>query len=794
MTGIPRGSTDEVLEPEVSASPPGPARRSGLDRWGSWTARNPLKVIAVWVLLLVLAVISSGNFSSRITAQTNSVDGSDSGAAAALIQADFPATTAETDFAVLTSAGSTAQDPAFQALVATAVTRYRAASGVRSVVSPYTAASTLISKDGHTALIPVSLNGQAKALQAAAGSLQDVAGQLTTSGIRVYFTGYSPLASASVTQADQDLAAAETIGLPAAALVLLIAFGSVLAAALPLALGVAAILGSFGVLGVLAFFLQFSTIARTSVTMLAIALGIDYSLFIVTRFREELAATDLASRPQRAAAVGRALSTAGHAVLFSGTTVMISLAGLFLVRSPGVRTMAVGMMVGVLVMLLLSMTLLPAILGLLGPRINALALPWARASLAHPHPERSGWARLVAGVMRRPMVVALGVTALLGVVAVPALGLHYGVDTGTAAVASSPAGRGFTAVSTGFAPGLIAPVSVLTEARQGPLSDSQLNAVAAFSRQIAGDQRVAAVTSVTTILDQQVGGHDAAQLAAALARSPGSFGSLVAGGGRVTQLTVYPRYAPDADATQALVSSLRAEAAGTLGGAQLVTHFGGEPALIADITAENSRATPLVIGAVLAASFLLLLFVFRSLLLPVQAIAMNLLSVGAAFGVVVLVFQDGHGAGLLGESRTGFIQVMLPLLTFAVAFGLSMDYEVFLLSRMREEWERTGDNAAAVRLGITHTARVITSAALIMVVVFVAFLRASALETKQLGFMLAIAVLIDATVVRLFLVPSLMRLIGRWNWWAPRWLRRRSRPAGPPLPVEGQRQRGQPVG
>lgn len=183
--------------------------------------------------------------------------------------------------------------------------------------------------------------------------------------------------------------------------------------------------------------------------------------------------------------------------------------------------------------------------------------------------------------------------------------------------------------------------------------------------------------------------------------------------------------------------------------------------------AENTRATPLVIGAVLAASWLLLLLVFRSLVLPFKAIAMNLLSVGAAFGLVVVVFQDGHGAGLLALDRTGFIQVMLPLLTFAIAFGLSMDYEVFMLSRMREEWQRTGDNAAAVRLGITHTARVITSAALIMMAVFAAFMLTGMLEMKQLGFMLAIAVLIDATVVRLLLVPALMRLMGRWNWWMP---------------------------
>jgi putative drug exporter of the RND superfamily len=776
MTGRPIGSAGTraagVDAPDRDAAPGaepvrGPARSGVLESLGRWSARHPAIVLAVWAVLLGLAVLGARQFTSHLALQNNAVDNADSARARQLVREAFPSAVAETDFVVLHSDSLTAQDAEFRALVGRAVDGYRGQPGVAQVSSPYAQPGTLISADGHTALVPVGLNGGSKELQQAAEPLQRVADGLRTDRVQVYFTGFSPLAAATVHRANSDLERAEGIGLPAAAIVLIIAFGSIVAAAIPLALGITAILTAFGLLGLLSLFLQFNTITQSAVTMLAIALGIDYSLFILTRFREQLAGVDARDREARAAAVGQAVATSGRAVLFSGSTVIISLAGLFLVRSAGLRSMAVGLMVGVLAMMVLSVTLLPAILGLLGARVNRLALPWARRSLAHPDPEHSRWARIVDAVMRRPVLVAVAVTAVLAVLAAPAFGLRYGVDTGAGAVTATPAGRGFTAISTSFAPGVIAPVTVVATAGEGVLSDAQLDALVAFTERASGDDRVALVSSVTSVLDQRFGGHGTANLRAAMARAPEAMATLVDSSGATTVLTVYPKYAADSDQTQALVTVLRAEAADTLSRAGLSAHLGGSPAQISEIMAENTRATPLVIAAVLAASWVLLLVVFRSLLLPFKAILMNLLSVGAAFGVVVLVFQEGHGAGLLGVDRTGFIQVMLPLLTFAVSFGLSMDYEVFLVSRMREEWDRSGDNAAAVRLGITYTARVITAAALIMVVVFASFVLAGMVEAKQLGFMLALAVLIDATVVRLFLVPAVMRVMGRWCWWLP---------------------------
>jgi RND superfamily putative drug exporter len=481
------------------------------------------------------------------------------------------------------------------------------------------------------------------------------------------------------------------------------------------------------------------------------------------------------SRRARAAVVGTVTATAGHAVLYSGTTVMISLSGLLLVRSATVRATTLGMMTAVVVMMAVAVTLLPAVLALLGPRVNRLALPWLRRSMAHPDEERSAWARLASVSMRRPVPVVAVAVAALTLVALPAFGLHYGADTSPGATRDTPAGKGMTRISEAFAPGVIAPATIVVTRAAGTLSERDLQAVADLSAMARREPGVTAVSSLTDMLDQRAGGHGLAQLTAVRSAAPGSLDSIIDSAGSTTVVTVVPAAGPESEAAQSVVHRLRADAGRALSGTGLSAHVGGLPADLADVITENDRATPLVIGVVLAASWLLLLGAFRSLLLPVKAIVMNLFSVGAAFGAMVLVFQDGHGAGLLGVERVGFIQVMVPLVAFALVFGLSMDYEVFMLTRMRESWQRDGDNQVAVRTGIVRTAPVITAAAAVMIVVFGSFTFTRLVDLKQLGFMLAVAVLIDATVIRLFLVPALMRLMGRWNWWLPRWLDRSAR-------------------
>jgi putative drug exporter of the RND superfamily len=746
--------------------------RARLYRLGSWAARNSFKVIVIWLVVLAGGAASASYFASHLTSNSNVVTGSDSQQAAQLIKKEFPGAPGETDFAVLHSQRLTAQDEAFRRAVSTATDRYRSSPLVTAAASPYTAPQQLISPDRHTALITVSLDGSAKKLTADAAPLQNLAERLTTAQIQVYFTGSSPLAATEADHSSADLARAEDIGFPAAAVVLLIAFGSLVAAAIPLVLGFTAVLIAFGILGIASIFTSFDVFVQTAVSMLGIALGIDYSLFIVTRFREELARLQGNTRHDRARAVGRTLATAGRAVLFSGTIVVVALAGLWLVRSPRVHSIAIGMSAAVVGMMIIAVTLLPAILGLLGTRVNRIALPWARKSLAHPDPEHSAWAKLTAVVMRHPVVIATVGILLLGVLALPAFALRYGVDQGTNTVAGSPAGQGYTLLSHAFAPGELAPVSVAVSSGDAALTDAQLAAISRFTTTVARNGEAAGVLSVTEVLDAKFHGHTTADLELAATNASSALDGILSKNSTTSLITIWPRYSADSPRSARLVNELRGSDRNILAAAHLTSHVGGAPAEIVDITHESSRAMPIVICAVLAVSWLMLLFTFRSLFLPFKAIFMNLLTCGAAFGTAVFVFQQGHGAALLGAGRTGFIQVVLPLFAFALVFGLSMDYEVFMLSRMTEEWHRAGDSRRAVQLGITRTARVITAAAAIMVVVFASFMLTRTLEVKQLGFMLALAVLIDATIVRLLLVPAVMRLMGAWNWWLPGWLDR----------------------
>lgn len=739
-------------------------REPALYRIGFWAARHPILIILGWLLLLAAATVSADYFTSHLTSGGNEVSGSESRRAEEVIEARFPAVADETDIVVLHAPRLTAQDDRFRRAVREVVTAFEARPEVVAVGDPYAAADRFISPDGRTALVRVGLTGDAVTLQRHSGPLQELAERLSTDEVEVYFTGSAPLAAATGAQGGEDLARAESIGFPAAAVVLVIAFGSLVAAGIPLLLGVVTLLAAFGVLGVASLFTDFDVFVQTAVSMVAIAVGIDYSLFVVTRFREELARA-AGNRPE---AVGRTMQTAGHAVVFSAITVVVALTGLLLVRAPSVHAMALGMSAAVLVMMVITVTLLPAVLGLLGERVNRLAVPWARRSLAHPDPERSAWGRIAALVMRRPLLIATVVTLLLGAVSLPVFGLRYGVDLGTDAVADSRAGKGYALLSDAFAPGALTPISVVAANRDGLFTDAQLDAIARYTDEVARDERVDEVVSITGVLDKEAGSHSKEVLAQAITFSHEPIKELIARDGGAAVITVWSRYGADTEQTAALVRDLRERAHQVFPPVELNTYTGGSPARIVDVTDESTRGMPVVVGAVLAASWVLLLIAFRSLVLPFLAIVMNLLTSGAAFGAAVLIFQEGHGAGLFGVDRTGFVQVLVPLFAFALVFGLSMDYQVFMLSRMREEYDRTGDTTTAVTTGITHTARVITAAATIMVVVFAAFMFTRNLEIKQMGFMLGLAVLIDATVVRLLLMPSLIRLMGRWAWWPAR--------------------------
>jgi RND superfamily putative drug exporter len=685
-----------------------------------------------------------------------------------LLLARFPQAFAEQDLLVFHSDRLTVQDAPYQVVVQRATQALAGQPHVAAVVGPLDpTARAQVSADGHAALALVGLTGSDSARQTAAPALVRAAQAAGTPDVQVYLAGQSPLLADVTAQGNADIEAAEELGLPVAALVLLLAFGTLVAAGLPLVLAGAGLVVAFGTLGLAGQFVQFDITVQEIAMMLGLGVGIDYSLFLVTRFREELAA-GAGIGP----ALGVTLATSGKTVFFSGLTVLISLAGLLLINSPVFAAIAIGSMITIAVLGLAALTLLPAVLALLGGRLNRLALPFLRQAVLHPDPDRGFWARWARGIMRHPALWAGLTTLVLLALAAPALTMRLGLDMGTGALAGRPAGQALAILQRDFSPGALSPIQLVVAAPHRALTSADLDAVARLTAALEADPEVAGVDSITTALDQAAGSHGPAALAQLAARpdlAP-ALGYVVnlSAGSDTTLLAVIPCVAPDSPAAAQLVRRIRdrlvPQAAAP---ADLAIHVGGLTAQTTDIADETTRKTPWVIAAVLALSFGLLSLVFRSLVLALKAIVMNLLSLGAAFGLLVWVFQQGAGARLFGFTSSGTIQVYLPLFTFAIVFGLSMDYEVFLIGRMKEEWERSGSNAVAVTHGLQHTARIITSAAAIMVAVFIAFTFTKVLEGQQIGFALAVAILLDATLVRVLLVPATMRLLGHWNWWFP---------------------------
>ncbi|MFD5695080.1 MMPL family transporter [Streptomyces rubiginosohelvolus] len=749
------------------------ASRPVLYRWGAWCARHAWRIVAVWLIVLVGAGLLLPKFTDSLTGSSLKVEGSDSARVEALLTDEFDTPITEDALVVFDSSTLKADSDAYRQAVTRVLGILQKQDGVVEVENPYTAQDpSLYSSDRRTVVAPLGLGGGERDRQDAVPLLQDALHEATGDGaVRAYLTGSSALNAAVVEQQDKDIAQAESIGLPIALVVLLLAFGTLVAASLPLILGMVAVLTTFGVLGALSGMIGFDVFVQAVVTMLGLALGIDYCLFTVTRQREELAARD----GDVEASVGATMSTAGKAVLFSGITVLISVAGLLVVRAPVFRTMALGVMVAVAVMLLVGLTLLPAVLGLLGTRINRLAVPGLKRSLERTDTSKSLWTRWTGVVMRRPVLIGGLTSVVLLLAIIPVSQLKLGFDVGAASVSDAPAGKGYELVDGKFVPGAATPLQIVVHTPDGELGDRELGALQRFTDRLRDHREVDDIVSLSDVLRDQGGQVDAATLQAVQkADTAGALERLVSPDARTTAMLVMSRSAADSQESVDLVRWIRDSAAPeTIGEVPgLSARVGGLSGQTVDIAEEVERATPLVLLLVLGLSFVLLLLAFRSILLPLSAIVMNLLSVGAAFGLLTLVFQEGTGASLFDVTSTGFIQAYLPLLTFVILFGLSMDYEVFLISRMKEEWGRTHDNKKAVTEGVAHTAKVITAAAAIMVVIFAAFMLTKVVEVKQMGFALAVAVLLDATLIRVVLVPALMSLLGRHNWWMPAWLDR----------------------
>ncbi|HET9723176.1 MAG TPA: MMPL family transporter [Actinomycetota bacterium] len=753
-------------------------------RWGTWVARHRWWVLGVWIMLLVGAVLVYPHLMDNLSAPDYSVTGSDSAQVADLIEADFSAAGVEQDVIVFDSETLKVADREYRSAIDRVIEAVKAEPGVVAVVSPTdVGAQGQISEDERSAFASLGLNGDDRQRADRSAALQDVvASALGSAPVEAYLTGYSQSANDLTEVENADVERAESIGIPIALIVLVIALGAVVAGLIPLITALCSLMFTFGVLSLLITWRPMDSFLLSIVTMIGVGISIDYSLFILSRYREELfrAHARGAAEPV-VTAVGVAMRTSGRTILFSGTIVMISLFSLFVVKSPLFIGMALGAVLVVVCTLITAWTMLPALLAALGHGVDKLSLPerWQPATDAEDGSvETGGWARWARTVLRHPWL-ALPAVALLVLFALPMFSMELGIDLGLAAISDTATGKAEIILLDKFSPGLLSPVQILaTHEGSGALSGDDLTDIQGLTNALAEDPRVAGIYSVSTLLEETVG--EVSPKGMELLQQDPTASSYLAqtvnvdDGSNRTIITVVTKAPIDSTEATELVRDLRDDIIPSYeasAGPQMLV--GGETAQFEDLGVETLSKLPLVMAIVLGLSFVYLLLVFRSLLIPVKAVLMNLLATFAAFGLTTWVFADGHLEGVFNFTSVGFIQTFLPIMVFALLFGLSMDYEVFLVGRMQEEWLRTHDNDQAVVAGVAHTARVITAAAAIMAAVFGCFIVADVLELKEFGFALAVAVVLDATLIRLLVVPAVMKVAGgSANWWLPRWLKR----------------------
>ena len=680
-----------------------------LARLGRAAHAHRLAVILAWVVLAVGLGLFAPRLESALSGAMWEVKGSDSLAARNLIQRDFGGFSSQSAVVVLHSETLSADSPSFQAKV-DAATKVLASEAALTPAAP-----PQPSQDGHTVVLQAgALVDPTEAVRAAERISQDI-GALSDGQVTVALTG-SPAFWGDFNAVNREgMMKAELITWPITAVILVIAFGSLAAAGLPLLLTAAGLIAAMGVLFGITRFTDLSIWTLNFAMMFALALGIDYALFIVTRFRAALHATP--DDPN--GAVGVAMDTAGKAVLFSGITVLISLSAVLLVPIPAFQSMAAGMMLAVGFVLLAALTLLPA---LLGRGVDRLALPWHSAG-----EHRSAWWERFAGlVQKRAALLAVGVTAALLLLASPLLGLQTGMPSISVLPKDRQARVGYDLIQGAFGPGGPGPLQIVVPAGTDPVPVAQA---------------ISATPGVAAVFPTQPGANGSNLITAIAATDPSSKASI------------------------GLVTTLR----DTLPASVLV---GGPVAENHDLDQTLRQRAPIVIGTVLVLGFLLLLLALQAVFIAVAGVIFNLLSVGAAFGVGALAFQHGWAAGPMGFESQGYLTSWAPLFFFALVFAISMDYTVFLLASAREHFDRSNDPDDAVRGSLAHTGRPIVAAAGVMIAVFFTFAIAGTLPMKEMGLILGTAVLLDAFLVRLVLVPAVLSIVGRRAWWLPRWVDR----------------------
>jgi RND superfamily putative drug exporter len=711
---------------------------------GRLAVRRRRTILVAWLLVIVGAGALGLRLPARLGSGGFEVPGSQSQHVAQALQANFVGQSAEPAVVVISAPPAHRGQTPVSAVVSAVSRRLAAVPGVDAVSTV-----PLKARDPGWGLLEVSIVGNQSEQIVTASRMNAAVEHDLPSGFRAEIGGRAALYNSVDRVSRSDLERAELVSFPITLVVLLLIFGSGLAAGLPLILAAAALVSAFGLLFLLSMVSALSAYVTNTASIIGIGVGIDYSLFVVTRFREERARGRSVDD-----SVVAAISHAGRAVVISALTVAVAMAAMFVVDIEGFRSMADGIIIVVALAAVAAVTLLPALLSLMGARLAAV----------RPHrtgpATGSGWQRWAARVMRRPALYLGVAVAFLTLLAVPLGKLHLGQPSAQTLPAGTPPRVALEQVAAEYSPGLTGPIEIVLPTPGGPYQPDGQVRLAALNRLLVQDPGVEMVIGPPPSATPPAPGVEQRNVAA----------GLVSRNGEEVHVTVVGRYLPQSNAGQALIERIRRQLAATPG--LQPAQVGGAGAADLDLTSTLSTDTPWVIAVALSLSYLLLLVSLRTPLLALKAVLLNLLSVAAAYGAVVAIFQWGWLSGVLRFRPEGQIQAFIPIFLFCILFGLSMDYEVFILSRIREEYWRSGHHDEAVRTGLGRTATTVTSGAIIMVTVFGAFAGNRLLAFKAIGLGLAIAVLLDATIVRMVCVPAVMKLMGAGNWWAPRWLRR----------------------
>jgi len=703
--------------PLVIAEPSGSqtARVGPIGRLGRYTATHFRRVLAGWVVLALVLGFFAPRVESALSGAGWEASGSQSAQARKLVERDFKGLGSYGLMTVVYSPTETVSSPAFRSVISRVEATLRANGAVRTVVAP--AAGISISPDGHTAIVQAGAARDPNGMVAAADKLKGTLHGLSAGAVVVNLTGAAGMWSDFNAANRSAMLKSEVISWPVTLGIMLLAFGSLVAAGLPLMLTMVGLLAAAGSLYLGTLITPISIWAMNFALMFALALGIDYALFIVMRFRGAL----FGSKLDAIEATAVTMDTAGKAVLFSGVTVLISLTAVMLVPSPAFRSMSLGIMLAVIFVLAATLTLLPAVLAKLGPKVDKLSMPWAHSG-EHRSPVFAAWGERL---WRHPLRYGVPALVVLLALAYPVTQLKTSMPSIKVVPSSGSSRIGYDQVQAAMGPGATGPLQIVAPAAQA--------------------------TTVARIAKSDPG------IAQVLPTQPGAAG--------LAMVTAIPRQDPSSPAVGATIDRLRAElpAGALLGGAVAEDH---------DLQSLLAAKTSLVIGVVLVLGFLLLLFALQAPLLAAAGVLTNLLATGAAFGVSKWIFQDGDLHSLLGFQPQGFLDAWGPVFFFAMIFAISMDYTMFLLSSAKEHWDRTHDARDAMVNGMAHSGRVIFAAAAVMVAVFFTFALSGPLPPKEMGIILGVAVLLDAVLIRLLVLPVLLRLMGKRAWYLPRWARR----------------------